>query len=462
MKCNIAPLPGFILDKIRAFPGGKASEAVDLENVDEHAPALLSIDGPIPEGSRNDTLFRYAAQLRSRGSTMASIDRELKRLNKKYCEPPLPSDEVCAIRDSIDRFPRGATIAEEFTSLSAETAREYSSKITTAAALHQNPPPPVKFVVDGLIPTGLTILSGDPKVRKSFMALDLGHAVATGSTFLGRGCRRCGVLYLALEDSLNRLAARGAVVGKSYSEPTPEGLYYLIDAPRMRAGLFDVFDTIREEHPGIGLIIVDTFAKIRSGAASKQEGVYDTDYREGGELKKYADKNELALMVVHHNNKKGSSDVIGRVSGTNGLPGAADTILGLSIKQRTDLTATLNVVGRDVNAEDLALRFNSADLRWHLLGNQKDVEVLEAAQKYENDPIIKTLRGLLHTAESWEGSIAELAGAVETATQERYSEVSLGRTVRALASDLLTNDFIKVETSRGTKKRTVKFYRSSL
>ena len=47
---------------------------------------------------------------------------------------------------------------------------------------------PPEFIVDGLIPVGLTFLSGAPKLRKSFLALQLASAVATGTDFLSSLC----------------------------------------------------------------------------------------------------------------------------------------------------------------------------------------------------------------------------------------------------------------------------------
>ncbi len=64
------------------------------------------------------------------------------------------------------------------------------------------------WIVDGLLPTGLTILAGSPKVGKSWLALDLATHVASGDAFWGMATRRCGVLYLCLEDTYPRVQRR--------------------------------------------------------------------------------------------------------------------------------------------------------------------------------------------------------------------------------------------------------------
>ena len=52
------------------------------------------------------------------------------------------------------------------------------------------------FVVDDLIPQGVTILCGDSKIGKSWMMLWLGLQVAQGLPVWEMETHRCDVLYL--------------------------------------------------------------------------------------------------------------------------------------------------------------------------------------------------------------------------------------------------------------------------
>ena len=56
--------------------------------------------------------------------------------------------------------------------------------------------PPTKFCVDTLLPQGLCILGGAPKVGKSWFVLDLCTHVARGDNFLGLYTEQGKVLYL--------------------------------------------------------------------------------------------------------------------------------------------------------------------------------------------------------------------------------------------------------------------------
>ena len=66
--------------------------------------------------------------------------------------------------------------------------------------------PAVRWAVPGLLPEGVTLLAGSPKIGKSWLALGIAVAVATGGIALGTIPVDPGeVLYLALEDTQRRL-----------------------------------------------------------------------------------------------------------------------------------------------------------------------------------------------------------------------------------------------------------------
>jgi DNA primase len=64
-------------------------------------------------------------------------------------------------------------------------ATDWQSHVFTAAALRTMAFPPVSYIVPGIIPEGLTILAGRPKIGKSWMALDIAIGITTGNTVLG-------------------------------------------------------------------------------------------------------------------------------------------------------------------------------------------------------------------------------------------------------------------------------------
>ena len=65
-----------------------------------------------------------------------------------------------------------------------------------------------RFIVEGLLPEGLTMLAGAPKAGKSFFALSLSVSVAKGIPFLCFPTSKCNVLYFCFEDDEKRLQQR--------------------------------------------------------------------------------------------------------------------------------------------------------------------------------------------------------------------------------------------------------------
>jgi hypothetical protein len=97
--------------------------------------------------------------------------------------------------------------------------------VFTAADLQRRTFPPIAFVIPEIIPEGLTILAGRPKVGKSWLALDIGIAIAAGRYCLGeRKPTQGAVLYGALEDNPRRLQWRIDKLLSPFSTEWPAGL----------------------------------------------------------------------------------------------------------------------------------------------------------------------------------------------------------------------------------------------
>jgi RecA-family ATPase len=254
--------------------------------------------------------------------------------------------------------------------------------LITAAELQGKDFPPVRWVVPDLIPEGLTILAGKPKLGKSWLVLDVALAVARGGWTLGdRHCARGSVLYAALEDGQRRLKERMRKV--CASESWPAGLAFRTEIPNLGAGGLDQLAGWIDGARDPRLIIVDTFAKVRP-AKTRDETQYEADYRAAGLLKTLADKTGVGVIIVHHVRKMEADDPLDAVSGTNGLTGAADTILVL---KRDGSGVTLYGRGRDIEEQELALEFRRQECRWSVLGSADEVH-----RSDERKAIIDALR----------------------------------------------------------------------
>lgn len=238
----------------------------------------------------------------------------------------------------------------------------------TALELMQLAIPEPRFAVPGLIPEGLTILAGRPKTGKSWLAYQLGIAVAVGKPALGLLPVSQGpVLYLSLEDNRRRLRDRlSKLLGPDGT--VPEQLHVATEWPRADAGGVAELDSWIGNHPGTRLIIVDTLKKIRGRRSQANCNAYDQDYEDVAGIKQVADKRAVAIVVVHHTRKAEADDPVDTVSGTLGLAGGADGILILQ-RTRGKQAAKLFVTGRDLEESSLALQFDPAFGLWSITGD---------------------------------------------------------------------------------------------
>lgn len=87
-----------------------------------------------------------------------------------------------------------------------EALETWRNGLITAKDLQTKTFAPVRIILPGLIPEGVTIVAGKPKIGKSWLALDVCAAVAGDRFVLGETKPVQGdVLYIAAEDNQRRL-----------------------------------------------------------------------------------------------------------------------------------------------------------------------------------------------------------------------------------------------------------------
>jgi AAA domain len=247
--------------------------------------------------------------------------------------------------------------------------RNWRDGIITAKDLQTKTFAPVRIILPGLIPEGVTILAGKPKIGKSWLELDIGLAVAGDRYVLGQTKPVQGdTLYLALEDNQRRLKKRLDKILQN--APAPERLELRTEWRRVdQGGLEDIKEWCKSvEKPR--LIQIDTLAKIRPVGA-KNEQAYAADYRAIEGLQKLAGEFQVGIVLTHHLRKAPSEDdPFDEVSGTLGLTGAADTIV---VMKRHSGMVRIYVRGRDIEEGEFAAEFNKETCRWRLVGEAEEV-----------------------------------------------------------------------------------------
>ena len=254
-------------------------------------------------------------------------------------------------------------------------------------------------IIEGLLHTGVYLLSGSPKVGKSFFMLQMSYHVSMGLPLWNHAVRKGAVLYLALEDDYQRLQAR---LDRMYGVDNPaRDLHLATCAHKLGEGLEEQLKGFLREHPGTRLIIVDVLKMIRDDNASYS---YSEDYAVIQALREAMAGYPVAMVVVHHNRKEKADDPFEMISGTNGLFGASDGGLVLCKAKRTDRVATLDITGRDQQDQRFFLQMDMEHLTWEL--EREEAELW----KEPPDPLLEEVAKLVTEEKPvWNGTPTDLA-----------------------------------------------------
>jgi hypothetical protein len=223
--------------------------------------------------------------------------------------------------------------------------------------------PEPSFAVKGVVPKGLTLLCGRPKLGKSWVTLDLALSMTTGGRkALGAfDCDRGDVLLLALEDNLGRFKARLVKLG---AEPSC-ALEVQTEWPRGKEAI-EAIARWHDKRQATGrMVVVDTITRIRPHGIPTRDA-YQADAQALEPLQQLAVERDLAVVAVGHTRKAQSDDWLDSVIGTTGTTGTADAVLVLK-RERGQADAVLYGTGRDLGEFEKPLRFDEQTCRWQLL-----------------------------------------------------------------------------------------------
>jgi len=153
---------------------------------------------------------------------------------------------------------------------------------------------------------------------------------------------------------------------------------------------------------------------------------YASDYEIIGRIKQFADQHGICVLTVHHTRKQQADDSFETISGTTGLLGCADGSLLMQKKKRTELDATIKVVGRDQPDQILYLKKDPQTQIWNL--ERMEYELY----KEPPDPVLDAVAKLVSAeCREWIGSPSELVESIQTGMASnaltKYLNVKAGR-----------------------------------
>ena len=332
----------------------------------------------------------------------------------------------------------------------------------TAAELQKKEIPPVQWIVEGILPVGLTMFTAPPKYFKSWLALDLCLAVALGRDFLGFQANKYANIYMDLESTEGRTQGRiEKVLGEG--KPAPPNMI-IINGNRLDAlgligdGFEEQLEALLDENPDVKLIVIDVLELIRKSSKSGQNA-YDRDYGDLRRLKRICDRRGVCLLMIHHTNKGSAADPFDRASGSTGMTGSVDTAWTIIKDKRDDDEATIKITGRDVEPHSYRIKWEKDRFYWNLIGTEEEISARQKYLEYDESPITNTIRALVKDAGSWEGSAADLkAQSKFTSHWIQEPAERIGKFINAHIDYLEKHDEITTERGKSGSRRFYKFH----
>lgn len=393
---DIAEAPDWLLRLIQ-------EQAIDVEyNLTTKTTSPL---GGFKEGKRDNELYRYACRLRSKGISKEEAGLLVCKAAAN-CSPPFSEQEALKKVENV------------YKTMVKEKYIGEAPKITTAIELEEMELPPTKWILDGILPEGFTLLAGRAKSGKSFLALQLAISTALGKDINGFGKlsdevpieelpfgeipfvnKPRDVLYIDLEmdersvrdrmrTGISKLDvietsrnADGGIHFKICLVETPGNLYFSFSWPRIGSGFEEHLNDFLDGHPDVALVVVDVFKCVRPKTKGKDGStLYEKDYDDLTPLQTLAKERGIAILVLHHTRKKMGidNDPVEMVSGSMGMTAAPDSIY--TLERHSDNTATLHITGRKFESQSIKMELGAGGI-WEVIGKDDGVRMSEARKE---------------------------------------------------------------------------------
>ena len=189
---------------------------------------------------------------------------------------------------------------------------------------------PVEWLIEGVLVAGsFSALYGPPGSFKSFMALDMAEAIATGRSWMGREVSKPGAVLMLCGEGFGGVGARIKAIKIHHQTEDGAPIYVVRHQLNLRSSAEDfnalmmaVVTLVEETGVEFRLAIVDTLARAFGGGNENDSGEMMGFVVSMGKIQEFLN---CALMVLHHSGK----NVQLGMRGSSSLLGAVDTELEL-------------------------------------------------------------------------------------------------------------------------------------
>lgn len=390
-NAGILTLPEWMLELLKPKKADLADVGEWLVEPDLPENVARAVDfvrtRPVPESHWNNAAFGVATDLRSFGISMATTEeimsefwpprfeltdeewaeKFVKTIRSAHENPKKPGG-YCSATWHFD------TVPMPITSVLPKREKQARSKVYSfleAAARAGEVTTP--YLIRDMLDVGaLSVMYGPSNSGKTFLALDIAYAVASGRGWHGRKSRAGGVLYIAAEGGQGIFRRTAAMIEKYGNEDVPLCIFPtsidLFDPGSTDARMLADIVVEQEKRFGVKfmLIVVDTLARAMTGDenSTKDMGVF---VRTVDKLREHTDAH---VMLIHHSGK----DVSKGARGSSSLNAAVDSEIEIlddlitATKQR-ELTkgpiAAFEVVPVKVGVDDEGVDIISCYVQLH-------------------------------------------------------------------------------------------------
>lgn len=303
-----------------------------------------------------------------------------------------------------------------------------------AKELHEIP-----FVVADILPVGLSLLAGSPKVGKSWFALWLSIQIANGENVFDFPTSAGTVLYLAMEDNEIRIQNRLLEI----TDTAPSNVHFCTEIAKLGGELESRIKNFICEQPNTKLIIIDTLQTVRNNTESS----YANDYSDLMILKKLADEFNIAILLIHHFRKQKDADIFNQITGSTGLQGAVDTMFTMTKSSRGEKIAYLNCIGRDIEPRELEIERTEENI-WLKISDSLSETTLADLN------FINSIKILMSNREKFTGNATELSTLLNEISANNFSNKVMSGKIKKLAKSLKNIGIIGI-VRRSNGKRII-------
>lgn len=249
--------------------------------------------------------------------------------------------------------------------------------------------PPPRWLVPGVLTEGsLAAIYGAPESGKSFLAVDMSMAIASGIDWHGRQVERGGVLYIAAEGAPGLGKRFRAWKTDRCAQGRRFDLHLMRDdlnlATEKDGGARAFAQTVADELGPLRLIVIDTLNQTAAGAdenSAKDMGRYIAS------MKLLRNATGAAVVVVHHSGK----DLGKGMRGSSALLGAMDTTV--EVERASDGRSIKVAVKKQKDAErESPMRFNMEKVGDSLVLRPTVMDVAPGDFGGGMDPILELAR----------------------------------------------------------------------